>query len=86
MNRGVGIRDGSHRFDNTAIQSSSRLSSEICAVNIAQTYEYGFGIFKILERKKERKKSLTMRACEGHRVINGYAAMYWRGGSLIEGN
>jgi len=34
----------------------------------------------------ERKKSLTMRACEGHRVFSGYATMHWRGGSLVGGN
>ncbi len=33
----------------------------------------------------ERKKSLTMRACERHRVLGGYAALYWRGGSLVIG-
>ena len=40
----------------------------------------------VIFRKKGKKKSLTMRACEGHRVLNGYAALYWRGGGLVQGN
>ncbi len=47
----------------------------------------GTGItHEVAIRKKEIKKSFTMRACEGHRVLSGYAALYWKGGSLIEGN
>jgi hypothetical protein len=34
----------------------------------------------------ERKISLTQRAFKGHRVLSGYAALYWRGGSLAKGN
>ena len=39
-----------------------------------------------LRQSIERKKSLTKRAFKGHRVLNGYATLYWRGGSLVEGN
>jgi hypothetical protein len=35
---------------------------------------------------KERMKSLTKRTFKGHRVLSGYATLYWRGGSLVEGN
>ncbi len=37
-------------------------------------------------RKKKRKKSLTKRAFKGHRVLSGYSTLYWRSGSLVEGN
>ena len=39
-----------------------------------------------LKLEKKRKKSLTKRAFKRHRVLSGYATLYWRGGSLVEGN
>jgi hypothetical protein len=54
-------------------------------------YTLNIGIFPMLliivtNKMKERKKSLSKRAFKGHRVLSGYAALYWRGGSLVEGN
>jgi len=37
-------------------------------------------------QKENRKKFLTKRAFKGYCVLSGYAALYWRGGSLVEGN
>ena len=34
-------------------------------------------------RLVKERYPLQMRACEGHRVLNWYATLYWRGGYLV---